>query len=106
MFHAHVYYPLIRRQDALKIHQQIRNERHDVTAIFPLVDRLVGPHKMPMFELHFHDNQHGLIEWLDAHRGDLSVLIHPVSDEHLLDHTERAHWLGKELGIFEETLSD
>lgn len=105
MFHAHLYYPLIRRQEALNIHQLIRNERRDVTAIFPLVDRLVGPHKMPMFELHFENNQHGLIEWLDAHRGDFSVLIHPVSEEHLLDHTLRARWLGKELGVFAETLS-
>ncbi|EJK2113348.1 DOPA 4,5-dioxygenase [Vibrio navarrensis] len=102
MFHAHVYYPLNRRSDAAELHEKIRRERKDVLQIFPLVERLVGPHKMPMFELHFRDNQKGLIEWLDTQRGGFSVLIHPVSEEELLDHTERAQWLGTNLGIFEE----
>ncbi|BDU39739.1 DOPA 4,5-dioxygenase family protein [Vibrio nigripulchritudo] len=105
MFHAHVYFALNNVQGARDFHAQIRRERSDVTAIFPLVERLVGPHKMPMFELHFEDNSKGIIEWLDENRGKMPVLIHPVSHEHLLDHTERAIWLGQELGIFEETLS-
>ncbi|NMS01617.1 DOPA 4,5-dioxygenase, partial [Vibrio parahaemolyticus] len=44
------------------------------------------------------------LAWLDTIRGDFSVLIHPVSEEELLDHTERAIWLGREIGVFEEKL--
>ncbi|MGD8172819.1 DOPA 4,5-dioxygenase family protein [Vibrio sp. TRT 21S02] len=104
MFHAHVYFALKDMDQAQALHDKIKAERKDVLAQFPLVPRLVGPHKMPMFELHFANNQHQLIEWLDAQRGTMSVLIHPVSEEHLLDHTERAVWLGRELGVLEETL--
>ncbi|MBD1557599.1 DOPA 4,5-dioxygenase family protein [Vibrio sp. S9_S30] len=104
MFHAHVYFGLnnIAKADALR--KKIRKERQDAVAVFELVEKLVGPHKMPMFEFHFKDDSEGIIDWLDNARGDMSVLIHPVSSEPLLDHTERAIWLGRELGVFEEAL--
>ncbi len=105
MFHAHVYFALRHIDHAKALHKKITNERKDVTAIFPLINHLVGPHKMPMFELHFSNNDRNIIEWLESERGDMPVLIHPVSSDQLLDHTERAIWLGRELGIFEETLS-
>ncbi len=105
MFHAHVYFGLNNLAKADALRKKIRKERQDVVAVFELVKRLVGPHKMPMFEIHFKDDSDGIIDWLDKERGDMSVLIHPVSNEHLLDHTERAIWLGRELGVFEETLS-
>lgn len=104
MFHAHVYFALRHIDQAKALHKKIKNERKDVSAIFPLVNHLVGPHKMPMFECHFSNNDKGIIEWLDSVRADMTILIHPVSDEALLDHTERAIWLGRELGVFEETL--
>lgn len=104
MFHAHIYFALRHIDQAKALHKKIKNERKDVTAIFPLVNHLVGPHKMPMFELHFSNDDKGLIGWLESERGDMPVLIHPVSGDELLDHTERAIWLGRELGVFEETL--
>jgi len=106
MFHAHVYFALKHIEDAKALHNKITQQRKDVSAIFPLVHHLVGPHKMPMFELHFANNDRGLIEWLEENRGDMPVLIHPVSEEAVLDHTERATWLGRELGVFEEKLTD
>ncbi|MDN3616654.1 MAG: DOPA 4,5-dioxygenase family protein [Vibrio gallaecicus] len=106
MFHGHVYFGLRNAQLAEDFRQKLIQERKDAIEVFPLVQRLVGPHKMPMFEIHFKNNDNNLIEWLEAERGDMSVLIHPVTGgEELLDHTERAIWLGRELGVFEETLS-
>lgn len=99
MYHAHIYFDQPEQTIAEAIHRQIRQERTDITAIFPLVPRKVGPHDKPMFEVHFHNNDFGFIEWLEAHRSGLSVLIHPVSDEELADHTVRAQWLGKQLPI-------
>ncbi|MDW2035809.1 DOPA 4,5-dioxygenase family protein, partial [Vibrio sp. 665] len=46
------------------------------------------------------------LAWLDTIRGDFSVLIHPVSERELRDHTESAIWLGRELGVFEEKLEN
>ncbi len=105
MFHAHVYFGLNNISTAKALREKIRKDREDVIAIYELVEKLVGPHKMPMFEIHFKDNDQGIIDWLDKERGDMSVLIHPVSHEHLLDHTERATWLGREIGVFEEGLT-
>ncbi|UXI03849.1 DOPA 4,5-dioxygenase family protein [Photobacterium sp. TY1-4] len=99
MFHAHVYFDLPEQTTAEAVHQRIRQERSDITAIFPLVHRKVGPHDKPMFEVHFLNNDLGFIEWLDQHRKGLTVLIHPVSDEELADHTSRAQWLGNPLPI-------
>ncbi|QUJ69224.1 4,5-dioxygenase (plasmid) [Photobacterium sp. GJ3] len=100
MFHAHVYFELSQQTLAEQVRQQIIAERpDDILAIFSLVPRRVGPHDMPMFELHFADNRTGLIEWLDQHRAGLSVLIHPVSANELADHTVNALWLGKQLPV-------
>lgn len=79
---------------------KIARERRDVIALFGLVPRRVGPHVKPMFEMHFRDNQHGLLEWLEENRGALSVLIHPVSGDDAYDHQDdRIRWLGEPLGL-------
>ena len=104
MYHAHVYFPLREQDKAQALNEIIRQERQDVLRGSPLVGRLVGPHKMPMFEIHLESLSEEFLAWLDTIRGDFSVLIHPVSEEELLDHTERAIWLGREIGVFEEKL--
>ncbi|MGR5068895.1 MULTISPECIES: DOPA 4,5-dioxygenase family protein [Vibrio] len=104
MYHVHVYFPLQRKEEAQALNDIIRREREDVLHVFPLVCKLVGPHKMPMFEMHLESLSEEFVAWLDNHRGVFSALIHPVSNEELLDHTERAIWLGRELGVFEEKL--
>lgn len=35
-----------------------------------------------------------LIPWLAIHRTGLVVFVHPISDNELLDHTDRAMWMG------------
>ncbi|MCW8328688.1 4,5-dioxygenase [Photobacterium sp. SDRW27] len=102
MYHAHIYFDLTQQPIAEQIYQQIKLSRIDVTSIFPLVNRRVGPHDKPMFEVHFNDNQYGFIEWLDQHRAGLSVLIHPVTSNALADHTSGAYWLGEELAVHTE----
>lgn len=99
MYHAHIYFDLSQQPLAEQIHQQIRLSRADTTAIFPLVKKKVGPHVKPMFEVHFTDNRHGFIEWLEQHRGGLSVLIHPITGNDLVDHTSEAIWLGERLSV-------
>ena len=37
-----------------------------------------------------------LIPWLEKKREGLTVLIHALTGDNLLDHTEYAYWLGKE----------
>lgn len=100
MFHAHVYFDLAQKDKAQQLQRKIAQQRQDIRAMFPLVPMLVGPHLKPMFELHFSDNSDGFIEWLDEHREELSVLIHPVSGDDIYDHSDhQVQWLGDVLGV-------
>ncbi|CAG8728003.1 11544_t:CDS:1, partial [Racocetra fulgida] len=37
--------------------------------------------------------------WFLLHRGDLSVLVHPLTKEQVKDHTNRATWLGASVPV-------
>lgn len=54
-----------------------------------------------MFEVNiFTPAQFGaFVPWLVIHRGPLSVLLHPNTDNPVRDHTQRATWLGREVPI-------
>lgn len=39
------------------------------------------------------------LPWIDKHRNGLSVLLHPVTGDDLMDHTEYASWLGQALTL-------
>lgn len=107
MYHAHVYFDLPQQPLADALQHRIMTECSDkIRAMFPLVPRLVGPHRKPMFEIHFTEQQKSFfIDWLDKARGPLSVLIHPVSGDDWHDHTEQqVMWLGDNLGVNQETL--
>jgi DOPA 4,5-dioxygenase len=36
-----------------------------------------------------------LVPWLAMHRSGLVVFVHPLSDNELLNHVERALWMGQ-----------
>jgi len=92
-FHAHVYFDAatLERARALCTH---------AAALFPLKmgrvhEKPVGPHPDWSCQLAFRPAVFGdLIPWLAMHRGGLVVFIHPISDNDLVDHRDRAIWMG------------
>ncbi|WP_375320452.1 DOPA 4,5-dioxygenase family protein [Aliivibrio logei] len=67
----------------------------------------VGPHPIWSRQISFkHHNYDEVMSWLTTHRGELSILIHPLTDDEYLDHTKSAIWLGQpiklDLSIFTE----
>lgn len=54
-----------------------------------------------MFEVAlFTPHQFGaLVSWLVVHRGPLSVLVHPNTDDELRDHLHMTTWLGLEVPL-------
>ncbi|AJR06269.1 4,5-dioxygenase [Photobacterium gaetbulicola] len=98
MYHAHIYFDHNQVRAAEQLHDKIAQHKA-AKRVFPLVHREVGPHSKPMFEVHFTEDKQGFVSWLDSQRGELSALIHPVSDDALSDHTTKALWLGKVLPI-------
>ncbi|KAE9410222.1 hypothetical protein BT96DRAFT_367168 [Gymnopus androsaceus JB14] len=60
-------------------------------------DHPMGPHPTGTFQVDtFNPHETGtLMTWLVMHRGPLSVLIHPNTDDELKSHTEHATWMGE-----------
>ena len=92
-FHAHVYFG----PDTV---DQARALCEAAAQQFPLKlgrvhERPVGPHPDWSCQLAFKPELFGeLIPWLAMRRAGLVIFIHPISDNDLVDHRDRAIWMG------------
>ncbi len=92
-FHAHVYFG----QDTL---DQARTLCEAAALQFPLkMGRMhhkpEGPHPDWSCQLAFKPGLFGeVIPWLAMRRAGLVVFVHPISDNDLADHRDRAIWMG------------
>ena len=99
-FHAHVYYDWDHRDEALALRQHLMAAAGDLITVHSLIDRQVGPHLWPMFEIDFSEPVYqALTDWLEWHHGNLSVLIHPLTDDDIANHGPLARWIGQELPL-------
>ncbi|THU01048.1 DOPA 4,5-dioxygenase [Lampropedia puyangensis] len=98
MMHAHVFFDLNAREQALALQQQLQLQWPAGIEVGPLLLRAAGPLPQPMFQIAY-DEEHAerVREVLQTTRGDFSVLIHPVLEDEILAHTEKATWLGMPL---------
>ncbi|GAA6026783.1 hypothetical protein JCM8097_005859 [Rhodosporidiobolus ruineniae] len=95
-FDFHIYYAsAAQKEHARKLHERIRREFPELR-VYKFWEAPVGPHPVPMFEVNtFTPAQFGaFFGFLVAYRGDLSVLVHPNTDDELADHTSKATWMG------------
>ncbi|OLU16531.1 4,5-dioxygenase [Pseudomonas sp. PA1(2017)] len=92
-YHAHVYF------DASSI-SQARALCEAAAARFALKmgrmhEKRVGPHPQLSCQLAMRAELFGeVIPWLMLHRGELVVLVHPITGDDLIDHRDYAFWLG------------
>jgi len=107
-YHAHVYYD----DDSWDVAQRLHQELSDmlVSGTLPnlvLVGKMyetgVGPHPMPQFEVQFLASAVPDITRI-VERTGLRVLIHPLTDDDLADHTTLAVWLGEPVPLDESVL--
>lgn len=100
MFHAHIYFTKQSSDLAAKVRQNIAQAIPQLTYIGELIPMPIGPHPMPMFEIHIPTQQFdAAIAKIDSLREGLSVLIHPVQHDEVAAHTVGAVWLGKALTL-------
>lgn len=106
-YHAHFYFEAGSRELVLEVAQKAKALKV-FSGIYP-VDRKVGPHPLPMMELHFSDpNLETVKEFFQKifeEKGN-STLIHPYTDDEIKDHTESAIWIGKKLELNMKFLED
>ena len=95
-FHAHIYYDLPQSEKIKELKSKAELAKLKVWKLF---EQQVGPHDKPMLEIHFTDaNQDQALNWLRAHHGEFSVLIHEDTGDDFNDH-EQAQWLGSPLPL-------
>jgi aromatic ring-cleaving dioxygenase len=92
-YHAHVYYDAATRPVAERLRQRLGEK-------FPVEfgrfsGEAVGPHPVPQFQILFHTAEFAsVVPWLMLNREGLDILIHPMTDDSVDDHSRYALWLG------------
>jgi aromatic ring-cleaving dioxygenase len=60
----------------------------------------IGPHPVPQFQIIFTKAQfREVVPWMMVNREGLDILVHPLTDDMVDDHTVYALWLGKPVGL-------
>ena len=93
-YHAHVYYSGAAAREAAAWLRQALEERFEV-AMGNWHDQPIGPHPLPMYQVTFSTGEFPkVVPWLMLNHGQLSILIHPNTEDSYRDHAEHALWLG------------
>lgn len=103
-YHAHVYFDANTRAVA----ERLRNALIGNFTVEPgaFADAPRGPHPVPQFNVIFELSQfQNIVPWLMLNHEGLNVLIHPLTDSNLDDHTRYALWLGTPVPLKLERLS-
>ena len=94
-WHAHVYFDGVSRDAAWSLRETIQAELTGLMEMGRFHERPVGPHPMWSYQLAFPaTNFAPVVSWLTLNRGALDVFIHPNTGDALVDHRDRALWLG------------
>lgn len=95
-FHAHVYFDRDSRDSAIALQGAFTKFAPVGVRVYPPIDRPIGPHPTPMFEIDFnHAHFHAVVTWLMLNHGEHSVLVHPITGDDMKDHFEFPIWIGK-----------
>jgi len=92
-YHAHVYFEPGTRPVAERLRDSIVSR----FAVEPggFSDEPRGPHPISQFNVMFQTAEfQNIVPWLMLNREGLDVLIHPLTDDMVDDHSDYALWLG------------
>ena len=95
-WHAHIYFDATRRDAAWALRELIATALSGRMALGHIHERPVGPHPIGSVQLAFAPAQFSaVVGWLTLNRNDLDVFVHPNTGDALVDHRDRALWLGR-----------
>jgi aromatic ring-cleaving dioxygenase len=101
-YHAHIYYDAATRPVAERLAAAIGSKFSVEFGGFR--DGPVGPHPIANLQIIFGTASFpGLVPWLMLNRDGLDVLIHPLTDDSVNDHSRYALWLGAPIALKLET---
>lgn len=97
-WHAHVYFGPETREPAWALRELI--EARFAIEMGRFHEKPVGPHPCWSYQVAFRPEDFDqLVPWLALNRGGLVVFIHPNTGDDLVDHRDRAIWLGEKLDL-------
>lgn len=95
-FHAHIYFDSQTRESALSLRDALLALPSATVTLGQVNEGPRGPHTVPSYEIYIRAQDfYQVVAWLVFHHGTHSVLIHPLTENEVEDHTHRALWLGK-----------
>jgi aromatic ring-cleaving dioxygenase len=102
-YHAHVYYDTATKPLAERMAEQIGSKFSVRFGGF--FDSPVGPHPIANLQIIFTTAEfQNVVPWLMLNRDGLDILIHPLTDSSVDDHSCYALWLGNPMPLRLETL--
>ena len=102
-YHAHVYYDTATRPIAERLADAIGRKFQVEFGGFR--DGPVGPHPIANLQIIFTTAEFPkIVPWLMLNRDGLDVLVHPLTDDSVDDHSRYALWLGAPVPLKLETL--
>lgn len=103
-YHAHIYYSAEQRPAAEALRAGFeRDLGAEILFVGRMMDRGVGPHPIPQFEVHFREGARAFVVAAIEASG-LRALVLPLTDDDLADHTSLAHWIGEPVTLDLDTL--
>jgi aromatic ring-cleaving dioxygenase len=102
-YHAHVYFDPATRAVAERLRDVIVSR----FAVEPggFSDEPRGPHPVSQFNVIFRTEAfQSIVPWLMFNREGLDILVHPLTDDMVDDHTDYALWLGTPVKLKLDTM--
>ena len=97
LYHAHIYYSAQQRASADELRKTLSGDPQ-ILFVGRMMDRPVGPHPLPQFEVHFLEPSVAtVIAAIEA--SGFTALVHPLTHDDLADHTSLARWIGEPLEL-------
>jgi aromatic ring-cleaving dioxygenase len=102
-YHAHVYYNPETKPVAERLAAAVGDKFNVKFGGFH--DGPVGPHPVANLQIIFSAGQfQNIVPWLMLNRDGLDILVHPLTDDSVDDHSIYAMWLGTSVALKLQTL--
>jgi len=102
-FHAHVYYDADSKPKAAQLREAILGKFKVEPGAFS--DEPRGPHPVSQFNVMFETPEfEKVVPWLMLNRDGLDILVHPLTEDAVEDHSSYAIWLGNPVELKLHTL--
>src|SRR6201990_2865240 len=95
-YHVHIYFDSVTKARATALHDTLV-EQFKAQPSRPQFIGIAGPHPVAQMQAIFPRDAFtaDVVPWLMFNRQGLDILIHPLTDDEVEDHTTHAVWLGK-----------